>query len=158
MLWIQDGVCFAELFLVLDLQSLHIFSQEFWQHLGHTWMHFSHLLLSFFLKTRGVVLPQGFLFLMQQGNPHLDHNDRSSLTARLESECPFLKPCMMGYYGCVCVPARLSADSYATVPWPCYSRVWTLTPSCHSQRALSGHWVCYIYLRGDCGWMFILVQ
>lgn len=56
----------------------------------------------FFLKTHGVVLPQGFLFLMQQGNPHLDHNDRSSLTARLESECPFLKPCMMGYYECVC--------------------------------------------------------
>lgn len=55
-----------------------------------------------FLKTHGVVLPQGFLFLMQQGNPHLDHNDRSSPSARLESECPFLKPCMMGYYECVC--------------------------------------------------------
>lgn len=84
-------------------------------------MHFTHLLLSlFFLRAPRVVLPQGIPFLMQQGNPHLDHNDRSSPTVSLELECPLLKPCM-GYYECVlcvCVPARLSADSYATVPCP----------------------------------------
>lgn len=75
-----------------------------------------------FLNTRGVVLLQGFLFLMQQGTPHLDHNDRSSPTGCLELECPFLKPCLIGYfecvYVCVCEPARLTADSYATVPYP----------------------------------------
>lgn len=66
---------------------------------------------------------------------------------------------------CVCVPARLAADSYATVPCPRYSSA--STPPCfHSQRALAGHWVCYIYLRQDCGWtdgwqgdsLFISVQ
>lgn len=39
---------------------------------------------------------------------------------------------------------------------PCRALVTALIrhpPSCHSQRTLAGHWVCYIYLRLDCGWM-----
>lgn len=61
-----------------------------------------------------------------------------------------LRVCVLCVF--VRVPARLSADSYATVPCPRYSPAST-PPSCHSQRALAGHWVCYIYLRRDCGWM-----
>ena len=101
-----------------SIDTLHIFLVIFLTALLEC---ISHLLLCLlFLKTRGVVLPAGIPYLMQQGNPHLDHNDRSSPTGSLELECPFLKPCM-GYYDCVCVPARLAADSHATVPCPRYS-------------------------------------
>lgn len=76
-----------------------------------------------FLSTRGVVLPRGIPFLVEQGTPHLDHNDRSSPTGCLELEGPFLKPCMMGYFMCVCV---CQLDYLQTVMPPCH----TLVPPC----------------------------
>lgn len=105
----------ANIFSTKATTTLIYFQSYFWQHLGHTEIHFAHL-CSFF-ETRGALLPQGILFLMQQGNPHLAHNDGSSPTGSLALEYPFIKPCVRYYksvrvYVCVCV------NSYATAACP----------------------------------------